>query len=79
MNITLINVYCRMSFRVPPTSKYVQMVAMGRATGVWDRCEHTFYFQMPPGITKAYIEFSGIPGHYQFNFDTSQCTGSFVG
>ena len=60
--ITLIDVYCRMSFRVPPTSKYIQMAAMGRATGVWDRPEHIFYFQMPPGITKAYIEFSGIPG-----------------
>ena len=43
------------------------------------RREHTFYFQTPPGITKAFMEFSGIPGHYQFDFDTSQCTGSFVG
>ena len=60
-------------------SNYVQMAAAGRATGVWDRQEHTFYFQMPPGITKAFMEFSGIPGHYQFDFDTSQCTGSFVG
>ena len=25
------------------------------------------------------MEFSGIPGHYQFDFDTAQCTGSFVG
>ena len=25
---------------------------------------------MPPGITKASMEFSGIPGHYQFDFDT---------
>ena len=41
--------------------------------------EHTFYFQMPPGITKAFMEFSGILGHYQFDFDISQCTGSFVG
>ena len=55
------------------------MAAAGRATGVWDRREHTFYFQMPPGITKASMEFSGIPGHYQFDFDMSQCTGSFVG
>ena len=55
------------------------MAAAGRATGVWERREHTFYFQMPPGITKAFMEFSGIPGHYQFDFDTSQCTGSFVG
>ena len=77
--IKLIDVYCRMSFRVPPTSKYVQMAATGRATGVSDRREHTFDFQMPPGITKAYMEFSGIPGHYQFDFDMSQCTGSFVG
>ena len=42
-------------------SNYVQMAAAGRATGVWDRREHTFYFQMPPGITKAFKEFSGIP------------------
>ena len=55
------------------------MAAAGRATGVWNRREHTFYFQMPPGITKASMEFSGIPGHYQFDFDTAQCTGSFVG
>ena len=67
-----------MTFRIPPTSKYVQMATAGRATGVWDRCENTFYFQMPPGITKAYMEFSGIPGHYQFDFDMSQCTGSYV-
>ena len=50
-----------MSFRVPPTSKYVQMAAAGRASGVWYRQEHTFYFQMPPGITKASMELSGIP------------------
>ena len=72
------DVYCRMSFRVPPTSKYVQMATAGRATGVWDRHENTFYFQMPPGITKPYMEFSGIPGYYQFDFDMFQCTGSFV-
>ena len=24
------------------------------------------------------MEFSGIPGHYQFDFDMSQCTGSYV-
>ena len=54
------------------------MAAAGRATGVWDRCENTFYFQMPPGITKAYMEFSGILGPYQFDFDTSQCTGSLL-
>ena len=54
------------------------MAAAGRATGVWDRREQTFSFQMPPGITKAYMEFSGIPGHYKFDFDTAQCTGSFV-
>ena len=74
-----LDVYCRMNLRVPPTSNYVQMAAAGRATGVWDRREHTFYFQMPPGITKASMEFSGILGHYQFDFDTSQCRGSFVG
>ena len=34
---------------------------------------------MPPGITRASMEFSGIPGHYQFDFDTAQCTSSFVG
>ena len=54
------------------------MATVGRATSVWDRCENTFYFQMPPGITKAYMEFSGIPGHYQFDFYMFQCTGSFV-
>ena len=68
-----------MNFRVPPSSNYVQMAAAGRATGVWDRRENTFCFQMPPGITKASMEFSGIPEHYQFDFDTAQCTGSFVG
>ena len=68
-----------MDFRVPPTSNYVQMAAVERATGIWDQREHTFYFQMLPGITKAFMEFSGILGHYQFDFDTSQCTGSFVG
>ena len=77
--IALIDVYCRMNFRVPPTSNYVQMAAAGRATGVWDRREHTFYFQMPPGITKALMEFSGILGHYQSDFDMAQCAGSFVG
>ena len=34
---------------------------------------------MPSGITKAFMEFSGIEEHYQFDFDMSQCTGSFVG
>ena len=67
-----------MSFRIPPTSKYVQMAAMGSATGVWDRWEHTFYFQLPPGITKVYMEFSGIPGYYQFDFNTAQCSGSYI-
>ena len=67
-----------MSFRIPPTSKYVQMAAMGRASGVWDRQEHTFYFQLPPGITKGYMEFTGIPGYYQFDFDTALCSGSYV-
>ena len=76
---SVILIYCRMNFRVPPSSNYVQMAAAGRATGVWDRREHTFSFQMPPGITRASMEFSGIPGHYQFDFDTAQCTGSFVG
>ena len=54
------------------------MAIAGRATGVWHRRENTFYFQMPPGITKAYMEFSGILGHYQFDFDMSQCTGSYL-
>ena len=68
-----------MTFRTPPTSKYVQMAtAMGRTSGVWDRREHTFYFQLPPGITKGYMEFTGIPGYYQFEFDTAQCSGSYV-
>ena len=67
-----------MSFRIPPTSKYVQMATAGRATGVWDKRENTFYFQMPSGITKGYMEFSGIPGYYQFDFDMAQCSGSYV-
>ena len=67
-----------MSFRIPPTSKYVQMATTGRATGVWDQWEHTFYFQLPPGITKGYMEFSGIPGYYEFDFDTVQCSWSYV-
>ena len=67
-----------LNFRVPPTSNYVQMAAAGRAKGIWDRREHTFSFQMPPGITKASMEFTGIPGRYQFDFDMAQCTGSFV-
>ena len=54
------------------------MAAVGRATGLWDRRENIFYFQMPPGITKGYMEFSGIPVHYQFDFDMSQCIGSYV-
>ena len=33
---------------------------------------------MPPGITKGYMEFSGIPGYYQFDFDMAQCLGSYV-
>ena len=37
------------------------------------------FYQMPPGIMKASMEFSGIPGHCQFDFDMAQCTGSFVG
>ena len=68
-----------MNFRVPPTCNYVQMAAAGRATGVCDRREHTFYFQMPPGITKASMEFSGILSQYQLDFDMVQCTGSFIG
>ena len=67
-----------MSFRIPPTSKYVQMAAAGRATGTWDRRENSFNFQIPPGITKGYMEFTGIPGYYQFEFDTAQCSGSYV-
>ena len=67
-----------MSFRIPPTSKYVQIATVGRATGVWNRQENTFYFQLPPGITKGYMEFSGIPGYYQIYFDTAQCSGSYV-
>ena len=67
-----------MSFKIPPTSIYVQMAAAGRATGTWDRQENSFYFQLPPGITKSYMEFTGIPGHYQFEFNTAQCSGSYV-
>ena len=67
-----------MSFRIPPISKYVQMAAAGRATGTWDRRQNTFIFHLPPGITKGYMEFTGIPGHYQFDFDTAQCSGSYV-
>ena len=67
-----------MSFRIPPTSKYVQMAAVGRATGTWDRRENSFIFQLLPGITKGYMEFTGIPGYYQFEFDTAQCSGSYV-
>ena len=67
-----------MSYRIPLTSKYVQMATQGRATGVWDRWENTFNFQQPPGITKGCMEFSGIPGYYQFDFDTAQCSGSYV-
>ena len=48
-----------------------------QASGTDERTPSSF--QMPPGITKASMEFSGIPGHYQFDFDTAQCTGSFVG
>ena len=40
--------------------------------------KNTFYFQLPPGITKGYMEFTGIPGYYQFDFDTAQCSGSYV-
>ena len=54
------------------------MATTGRATGVWDRQEHTFYFQLPPGIIKGNMEFSGIPGYYQIDFDTGQCSGSYV-
>ena len=32
---SVILIYCRMNFRVPPSSNYVQMAAAGRATGVW--------------------------------------------
>ena len=24
------------------------------------------------------MEFTGIPGYYQFDFDTAQCSGSYV-
>ena len=67
-----------MSFRIPPTSKYVQMAAAGRATGTWDRRQNTFTFHLPPGITKGYMEFTGIPGYYQLDFDTAQCSGTYV-
>ena len=66
-----------MSFRIPPTSNYVQVATMGRASGVWDMRAH-LYFQLPPGITKGYMEFSGIPGYYEFDFDAVQCSGSYV-
>ena len=52
-----------MSFRIPPTSKYAQMAAVGRATGVWDRREHTFYFQMPPKVTwsfQVYLDITNL-------------------
>ena len=68
-----------MNFRIPPTSKYVQLAAAGRATGTWDRCKNSFYFQLLPGITEGYMEFTGIPRFYQFKFDMDQCSGSYVG
>ena len=38
-----------------------------------------FTVQLPPGITIANMEFMGTPGYYTFDFDTSQCSGSYVG
>ena len=40
---------------------------------------NVFTVQLPPGITRANMEFMGTPRYYTFNFDTSQCSGSFVG
>ena len=40
--------------------------------------ENSFVFCLPPGITKGYMEFKGISGYYQFEFDTAQCSGSYV-
>ena len=54
------------------------MAAAGRATSIWDRRENSFVFHLPLGITKGYMEFTGISGYYQFEFDTAQCSGSYV-
>ena len=54
------------------------MAAAGRAKGTWDRRKNSFIFHLPPGITKSSMEFTDIPGYYQFQFDTTQCSGSYV-
>ena len=38
---------------------------------------NVFTVQLPPGITRANMEFMGTPRYYTFDFDTSQCSGSF--
>ena len=67
-----------MSFRIPPTSKYAQIAAAGIATGTWDRRENSFVFLFPPGTPKGYMKFTGISYNYKFEFDTTQCSGSYV-
>ena len=67
-----------MHCKIPPRSKYTYWAAAGRATGCWDCRMNVFKVQLLPGITRANMEFMGTPGYYTFDFDTSQCSGSFV-
>ena len=68
-----------MHCKIPHRSKYTYWAAAGRATGCWDCKMNVFTVQLPPGITRANMEFMETPGYYTFDFDTSQCFGSFVG
>ena len=68
-----------MHCKIPPRSKYTYWAAAGRAIGCWDCKMNAFTVQLPPGIIKANMEFMGTPGYYTFDFDISQCSGSFVG
>ena len=42
-----------MSFRIPLSTKYVQMAAAGRATGTWHTRENKFVFCLPPDIPQG--------------------------
>ena len=62
----------------PPSSKFIQCAAAGKAQGIWDRKKHIFSFQMSSGITEAHMTFKGTGGIFEFDFTTFECSGSHI-
>ena len=77
MLVTLVLFRCIVEFHLdlntPPGLLLEELLVVGTER------MNVFTVQLPPGITRANMEFMGTPGDYTFDFDTSQCSGSFVG